>query len=193
MKEDDQVKSNSLVFEYLGIISFIATTFICALSYPLFKILFTEQYLSGFIIAPYLFLAPLLQMLFQVAANQFLVVKKTWPNMLILSAGAIANIAINYFMIPVLGIEGASLATLMGYAISDIICVIVLCKMNLMILENRFIFASVGMVAYFLVWRVIFPTNILLSLILALCICIYFAFLYRTDLSKLLGMLKKNN
>lgn len=193
MKEDDQVKSNSLVFEYLGIISFIATSFICALSYPLFKILFTEQYLSGFIIAPYLFLAPLLQMLFQVAANQFLVVKKTWPNMLILSAGAIANIAINYFMIPVLGIEGASLATLMGYAISDIICVIVLCKMNLMILENRFIFASVGMVAYFLVWRVIFPTNILLSLILALCICIYFAFLYRTDLSKLLGMLKKNN
>ena len=121
MKEDNQVKSNSMIFEYLGIISFAATAFICALSYPIFQILFTEQYLSGYIVAPYLFLAPLLQMLFQVAANQFLVVKITWPNLFILSVGAIANIEINYFLIPVLGIEGASLATLMGYAISDVI------------------------------------------------------------------------
>ena len=104
MKEDNQVKSNSMIFEYLGIISFAATAFICALAYPVFKVLFTEQYLSGYIVAPYLFLAPLLQMLFQVAANQFLVVKKTWPNLYILSVGAVANIAINYFLIPILGI-----------------------------------------------------------------------------------------
>ena len=84
MKDKDQVKTNSHIFEYLGIISFVATAFICAWSYPIFKLLFTEQYLSGYISAPYLFMAPLLQMLFQVAANQFLVVKKTWPNMLIL-------------------------------------------------------------------------------------------------------------
>ena len=69
MKEKNQVKSNSLIFEYLGIISFIVTGFICAWSYIIFKILFTEEYLSGYIIVPYLFLAPLLQMLFQVAAN----------------------------------------------------------------------------------------------------------------------------
>ena len=66
----------------------------------------------------------------------FLVVKITWPNLFILSVGAIANIAINYFLIPVLGIEGASLATLMGYAISDVICVIVLCKMKLMVVDK---------------------------------------------------------
>ena len=91
------VKSNSMIFEYLGIISFIATAFVCALAYLLFKILFTEQYLSGYIVAPYLFLAPLLQMLFQVACSQFIVVKKTWPNLFILSVGAVANIAINYY------------------------------------------------------------------------------------------------
>ena len=38
MKEDKQVETNSMIFEYLGIISFITTTLICALSYSLFRI-----------------------------------------------------------------------------------------------------------------------------------------------------------
>ena len=153
MNEKNQVKSNSLVFEYLGIISFIITSFVCAGSYLIFRILFTEQYLSGYISAPYLFLAPLMQMLFQVAANQFLVIKKTWPNMLILSIGAILNVALNLLLIPVLGIEGASIATLTGYIVSDIVCVIVLIKMNLMIITKRFVLASLLMGLYFLIWK----------------------------------------
>lgn len=191
MKEDNQVKSNSMIFEYLGIISFAATAFICVLSYPIFQILFTEQYLSGYIVAPYLFLAPLLQMLFQVACNQFIVVKKTWPNMFILSTGAVANIAINYFLIPVLGIEGASLATLMGYAISDVICVIVLCKMKLMVVEKKFIAATLGMILFFVIWRFFIPSNVIWGLGLAIIFCSYFTFLYRSDIMKLLKMIKK--
>ena len=191
MKEDNQVKSNSMIFEYLGIISFVVTTFVCAFSYLIFKILFTEQYLSGYIVAPYLFLAPLLQMLFQVAANQFLVVKKTWPNLFILSVGAIANIAINYFLIPVLGIEGASLATLLGYVISDVICVIVLCKMKLMVVEKKFIAATIGMILFFLIWRLFIPSNVILGLGLTIIFCSYFAFLYRSDIAKVVKMIKK--
>ena len=191
MKEDNQVKSNSMIFEYLGIISFIATAFVCALSYPMFKVLFTEQYLSGYIVAPYLFLAPLLQMLFQVACNQFIVVKKTWPNMFILSVGAIANIAINFFLIPVLGIEGASLATLMGYAISDVICVIVLCKMKLMVVEKKFVFAVFGITLFFVIWRLFIPRNAVLGLGLALLFCLYCILLYKNDVNKLMKMVRK--
>lgn len=191
MKEDNQVKSNSMIFEYLGIISFVATAFVCALAYPLFKILFTEQYITGYIVAPYLFLAPLLQMLFQVAANQFLVVKKTWPNLFILSVGAVANVAINYFLIPVLGIEGASLATLKGYFISDVICAIVLCKMKLMVVEKKFIEATLGMVAFFIIWRVFIPSNIVSGLGLALVFCLYCILLYKNDVKKLRKMIRK--
>ena len=191
MKEDNQVKSNSMIFEYLGIISFATTAFICALSYPIYRILFTEQYLSGYIVSPYLFLAPLLQMLFQVAANQFLVVKKTWPNLFILSVGAIANIAINYFLIPVLGIEGASLATLMGYSISDVICVIVLCKMKLMVVEKKFVFATLGMAVFFVMWRILIPSNAILGLGLALVFCLFCILLYKNDVKKLMKMVRK--
>lgn len=182
MKEDSQVKNNSIIFEYLGIISFITTSFVCAWSYLIFKMLFTDQYLSGYIAAPYLFLAPLLQMLFQVACNQFLVIKKTWPNMLILFSGAILNIILNYILIPILGIEGASIATLAGYILSDIICVIVLYKMKLMLVSKRFIIACICMVLFLVMWRLIFPSNTIIGTIEAGVFSAVLVLLYREDL-----------
>ena len=191
MKEDNQVKTNSLVFEYLGIISFVATMFICAWSYVIFDILFTEDYLSGYIVAPYLFFAPLLQMLFQVVCNQFLVIKKTWPNMLILSVGAIMNIVINYTLIPVLGMEGAAIATLLGYVISDIISVLVLRKMELMILSGRFVIAVFIMACFVIAWRLLFSSDAIIGTVMALIATCFLAFLYRSDLNVLFSMLKK--
>lgn len=191
MKDDNQVKSNSMIFEYLGVISFVATAFICAWSYLIFNILFTDKYLTGYVVAPYLFLAPLLQMLFQVACNQFLVIKKTWPNMLILSSGVVINIVINYFLIPVLGIEGAAIATLLGYVVSDVICVVVLCKMKLMVINFKFVLATIIMMIYIITWRLMFSNKILIGTISAIIVSIIMIFLYREDLKRLLAMIKK--
>lgn len=191
MKDDNQVKSNSMIFEYLGVISFVATAFICAWSYLIFNILFTDKYLTGYVVAPYLFLAPLLQMLFQVACNQFLVIKKTWPNMLILSSGVVINIVINYFLIPVLGIEGAAIATLLGYVVSDVICVVVLCKMKLMVINFKFVLATIVMMIYIIAWRLMFSNKILIGTISAIIVSIIMIFLYREDLKRLLAMIKK--
>lgn len=191
MKDDNQVKSNSMIFEYLGVISFVATAFICAWSYLIFNVLFTEKYLTGYVVAPYLFLAPLLQMLFQVACNQFLVIKKTWPNMLILSSGVVINILINYFLIPVLGIEGAAIATLLGYVVSDVICVAVLCKMKLIVINFKFVLATIIMMIYIVAWRFMFSNKILIGTISAIVVSIIMIFLYREDLKRLLTMIKK--
>ena len=191
MKDDNQVKSNSMIFEYLGVISFVATAFICAWSYLIFNILFTDKYLTGYVVAPYLFFAPLLQMLFQVACNQFLVIKKTWPNMLILSSGVVINILINYFLIPVLGIEGAAIATLLGYVVSDVICVVVLCKMKLMVINFKFVLATIIMMIYIIAWRLMFSNKILFGTISAIIVSIIMLFLYREDLKRLLAMIKK--
>lgn len=190
MKDNDQVESTSNIFEYLGVLSFSCTAFVFALAQSIYQILFTGDYVSGYIISSYLFLAPLLQMLFQVACNQFLVVKRTWPNMLILSGGAIANIAINYYLIPVLGIEGAAIATLAGYAISDIVGVLVLQKMNLLRIQPRFIATTGMMLVYILVWRLIIKDNVLVSFIAAVLTSLLMVLLYRKDLTKLLENLK---
>lgn len=190
MKDNDQVESTSNIFEYLGILSFICTTFVFTLAHSIYQLLFSGEYVNGYIIAPYLFLAPLLQMLFQVACNQFLVVKKTWPNMLILSGGAIANIAINYYLIPVLGIEGAAIATLAGYVVSDVVGVIVLYKMKLLRIRFRFMLASAMMLAYILLWRLSIKNNVLVSFMVAVLVSFLMVLLYREDLMKLMENLK---
>ena len=191
MKEDNQVESNSRIFEYLGIVSFIATTFICAWSYVIYKLFFTGEYVRGYIISPYLFLAPLLQMLFQVIANQFLVVKKTWPNLFILGSGAAVNIILNFTMIPKIGIEGASIATLIGYIVSDVICCVVLLKMKLMVISKRFIICSLIMTAYFILWRQFIPDNVAVGTLSAVIITVIFCLFYRKDVKRLLTMIKK--
>lgn len=191
MKEDNQVETNSKVFEYLGILSFFSTTFICAWSYGIYKLFFTEKYVPGFIVAPYLYLAPLLQMLFQVIANQFLVIKKTWPNFLILSSGAIVNVLFNFMMIPKIGIEGAAIATLLGYTIADVICVVVLLKMKLIVISGRFIISSIIMTAYFFIWRYSASRNIILGTVYAIVCSGFFVYLYRDVFIKIIHKLKK--
>ena len=138
-----------------------------------------------------MFLAPLLQMLFQVIANQFIVVKKTWPNLFILSSGAIVNIILNFIMIPAIGIEGAAIASLIGYCVSDIICSVVLIKMKLMVISGRFIWASILMTTYFFIWRWLFKQRTLFGTLLAILFSAIFIYLYRNEAKLMLAKFKR--
>ncbi len=193
MKEDNQVESNSRIFEYLGIISFACSMFVFSLAEPIYQLLFTGDYVDGYIVSPYLFLAPLLQMLFQVACNQFLIVKRTWPNIFILSGGAIINVLLNLYLIPRIGIEGAAIATLIGYIMSDTICIIVLKRMKLMMISGRFILSTLMLVGFIILWRVFIKPYVVISLLLSIAVCVIYLRLYWTDIKMLYGKLKKNN
>lgn len=186
MRDRNQVETNSKIYEYLGVISYAFTAFICAISFLFFKIVFTEEYNAGYIIAPYLFLAPLLQMLYQIGNNQFLVIKKTWPGMFILGSGAIINIVFNLLLIPVMEIEGAAVATLLGYVTTCVIDIIVLMKCKLMRPGIRFIYISLGILCYLLCWRFFFSQNVMIGLLFCLVFWLFCIFLYREDL-KLVG------
>lgn len=186
MHEEDQVKSNSMVFEYLGLISFVCAMFVFALAKPIYQLLFELEYVEGYIVSPYLFLAPLLQMLFQVIANQFIVIEKTWPNVLILSVGVVVNIFLNIIFIPILGIEGAGIATLTGYVVSDIICVFVLHRMELMVISKRFIIMALGLVVYIIVWRLFIKEQVYISVLFSVMFSAFFLWLYRKDIAILL-------
>lgn len=175
MKEKNQVKTNSLVYEYLGVASFVATCLVCAFSNWLFKVLFSEEYIEGYIVAPYLFMAPLLLMLYQTGNNQFLVIKKTWPGMFILASGVIVNVLLNWLLIPVIGIEGAAIATLMGYVVTDIIDIIVLIKCRLMKPRFKFLVVVMATIVFFVVWRLFFDSNIIMALVMWL---LYVAFVF---------------
>ena len=182
MNDKNQVRDNSLLFEYLGSVSMICTAFICTISFSLYSILFPADYLGGFIIAPYLFLAPLCQMLFQVAISQFTIIKKTWPNMLFLFGGAIINVILNFILIPFIGIEGASIATLLGFVVSTILCVTMLRKIKLFIVTKRFIISICSFILYFALWRVVGASNVYICVLFILLLVDYYI-LYKKELS----------
>ncbi len=191
MENEDQVEMTSKIFEYLGIVSFAVTICLTSISDFIFKLFFTGDYIKGAIVFPYMFLSPLLLMLYQTIGNQFLVKKKTGPSAIILSFGAITNIGVNYFLIPVIGIEGAAIGTLLGYIVSVLICAIVLTKLKLVNISNKFLLSSVITILFFILWRLIFKNSILLSLLLSFICCIFYGYLYRKDLKIVFNKLKK--
>ena len=193
MHDDDQVKTNSKIFEYLGIIAFITSIGIFALSKPIYQLLFESEYVPGYVVAPYLFFSPLLQMMFQVACNQFMVKKKSWPNMVILLFGAVFNVGLNYLLIPKVGIEGAAIATLLGYAVSVFIAVIILSKIKLMKLSFEFILSTLIMTAYVLFWRFYAKSNVLIGILTGLVAVAILIFIYRKDICMLIKGKKKHS
>jgi O-antigen/teichoic acid export membrane protein len=132
MHEEDQVQFNSKIFEYLAIISMMALLASTFFDDFVFNLLFTGDYAQGVIVFPYLFIAPLTLMLFQVASNQFLVVKRSGIITASLVVGALANVVLNYFLIKSFGIKGCALATLIGYILSLTIMMMATKRENLM-------------------------------------------------------------
>lgn len=195
MKSDDQVELTSNVFEYLGVISFSTIVILTPFSDMLFRIFFKGDYIKGAIVFPYLFLAPLLLMLYQTEGNQFLVIKKTWPGTLILILGALTNVLFNYLLIPILGIEGSALATLLGYVITVLVCSIVLNKMKLIIISKRFLADCLITVVFFVLWRIVFNKNFILTFLISILTIICLVFMYKSELilikNKLSTLIKK--
>lgn len=186
MKDSDQVEMTSHIFEYLAAITFVAGAVMCACSKTIFRILFTGNYINGYEVAPYLFIAPLLLMLFQIIVNQFIVVKKTWYNLITLVVGAIVNIVINYILIRKIGIEGAAIGTLFGYVVSIILAAIILVKMNLLKIFHRFYFILSVFLIYFIGWRFSFRENIFVGLASVFIICGIYVSVYWQDIKRII-------
>lgn len=189
MHDKDQVDMTSRIFEYLGCLSVCATVVISVCTEVFFGVLFGDAYSAASVTVPYLFMAPLAQMLFQVASSQFLVVKKTWPSSLILFCGAACNIILNALLIPLLGIEGASLSTLFGFVFSTALSVVVLQKMGLFKIPKRFIGICAVSIIYFILCRIFMKGNIGYKIISGTLFIAGCALLYKKELNELKKMI----
>lgn len=187
MRDEDQVELTAKVFEYLGCLAFSATILISFCSEFFFCFLFGKIYQPAAITVPYLFMAPLAQMLFQIAANQFLVIKRTLPSSVILSVGAIGNIALNAVLIPRLGIEGAAIATLAGFSLSTLVCVFVLVRLGLFQVSIRCKKVVAFFVLYLIVWRFSSGLNSWISILSGGIVLLIYLNLYKIDIKRLVS------
>ena len=88
MKDKEQVKINSKVFEYLGIVSFMVFIIAQPFISPVFNTFFKGEYIRGEEVFSFLFLSPLILMLFQTVGNQVIVIKKSYLSTTALLLGA---------------------------------------------------------------------------------------------------------
>lgn len=176
MKDKDQVAMTSKIFEYLGVLSFVALSFAMLIVPYVFGFIFSGDYTKGIVVFPYLFLSPLILMLFQTAGNQLLVVKKSYLSTGCLLAGLCCNLGLNYLLIPTYGIKGAAAATLAGFIVSMIIVLAITIKMHMMAISNRLIsFFLISMLV--LGWEVDIPCSyeyIKISFPLLVAILLYY-------------------
>lgn len=187
MKDDNQVEITSNIFEYLGVISLMAFAVATPVSGRVFELFFKGDFVNASAVFPYLFLSPLLLMLFQVACNQLLVVKKTYMITGSLCIGVVVNIILNIVLIIPFGIEGSSVATLIGYIISVIIIVVITTRMKLLKIQKRF--GIVSLIAVASTFFLFIGNN--LYIIGMVAICVLSVVLYYPDVYKLINMIKK--
>lgn len=185
MKDNDQVDLNSKVFEYLGAISIFSLVLVYPFVPYIFKILFVGDYVLGYVVAPYLYLAPLLLMLFQVAANQFLVIKKSYLATISLSLGSVINIVLNFFLISKMGIEGAAIATLIGYLVTIITVMIVSHRYKCMKYSKRILILLGLIPVYFSIQRIFLLDKLFMQLLLMVGISIVILLLYKDEIKSL--------
>ena len=190
MRDEDQVDLVSRVFEYLGIISFVAFLAIVPFNNFIFSLLFEGDYIKGSTVFPYLFLSPLLLMLFQTAGNQFIVIKKSYLSTISLAVGAGSNVLLNFLLIPKFGIVGASIATLAGYTMSVVMVAIITQKMGLFKLKLRFVLSSFLVALDFVIMQLQLGNLYLVNI----SMIIFILFIYKDDLRAiLLRALSKSN
>lgn len=188
MNDDDQVEMNSKIFEYLSAIV-LASILIAMPFYKLvFNLMYDGDYISAYIVFPFLFLSPLILMLYQALVNQFVFVNKAYLSIIILAIGAVTNIVLNYILISLMGIRGAAIATFCGYLVSLIIEVIYQYKHKLVVIRNKTVLIFVAMMIALLFCYI---DNTLLSIVVASLELALILLLYKSEIRMLIGKIRR--
>jgi len=186
MKDGDQKELTRRLYEYLSAVTYLSTIMITCISIPMFKILFKEEYWGGAYVVPYLFMAPLMLMQYQVITDQFLVIKKTLFSLIISVIGVALNVGMNWIGITFFGYEAAAVATLISYFVMVISSAMILKKYGYALLTIRYIIISFITMTFICLWRVFMASSIILSIFLAIPVCLIIVLCFRTEVKTVL-------
>ncbi len=183
MKDKDYVELIARVFDYLSGISFFATSLLVLLIRPIFAIMLPSSYVDGIVVAPALFLAPLLLMLRQTIGMHFQVKKWNILGTFTIGFGALVAITLYYLLIPSIGISGAAIGSLIGYVASLLLTIGILLKRKLLIIYKRVYLGSV--LTTVLLSLHMNEVNTLIVNIVAVVVCIILFSAYYNDIMHL--------
>jgi O-antigen/teichoic acid export membrane protein len=121
-KNDEITIYISHSLRYFLLVSIPAVFTLSSLAKPLLRIFTTQDFLSGWLVIPIIALSGLLAGIFQIFVNVVFLVKETKSMTYINLTAAVLNVLINLFLIPLIGILGAAVSTLLAYFLMAILC-----------------------------------------------------------------------
>lgn len=124
-------------------------------------------------------------MLYQILGTQFQIIKQTFYSPLMLSAGALINVILNMYLIPRMGIEGAAIATIIGYFISNLLSILLVVKIKKLVTFSKKIHFMIGIFLLLFVLINCYDLNIY-TILLCLAYLVTCFFLYYKEAFKLL-------
>jgi O-antigen/teichoic acid export membrane protein len=144
MKESNQVKNNTNLLNLVLYLSSISMSFMILIIDFIYKVLLPIDYIGASTSTVYLFISPLLLLAFQIVANQFLIIRKTYILLLSLFIGLVFNIVLNFILIPTYGVLGASFATFIGFYLNFIFISLFSLKKKLIYISIQLILNSIS-------------------------------------------------
>ena len=105
------------VFKAYQSVVFIGGAGIILLCKPLIKLLADEAYFEAWTFVPVLIMATIFACFSTFMTSIYMVEKRGGLNLATMSAGAVANIALNLVLIPKIGAQGAAIATFASYVL----------------------------------------------------------------------------
>lgn len=109
------------VFKILSIVMLLGTSFIIMIVRPVIEIVLSTEYKDSWKYVPFLLLAVVFTSFSSFLGTNYIAMKETKGVFKTSLVGAILNIILNLILIPLIGINGAAIATMISFAIVWII------------------------------------------------------------------------
>lgn len=184
MKDKDYVVLISRVFDYLSGVSFFATAALVLVIKPIFTIMLPAEYVEGIVVAPALFLAPLILMLRQTVGMHFQVKKMSVVGTSTIGIGAVVAVALYFLLTPYYGVKGAAIASLVGYVTALLVTIVILKRMKLILISERIYLGAI--ITIILLWIQMKNLNIIIVNTAAIIHCFILLFAYRYDVVQII-------
>lgn len=109
--------------KYSMLLSIPAAFGMSVLAAPLIRILTTPEFIPGSTVLPFIASGLVIFELYSIGSNIFYLVKKTQWILWLLVITAVLNVALTVLLVPLWGILGAGVASLIAYAVSGILTI----------------------------------------------------------------------
>lgn len=105
------------VFKILSIVMLLGTSFILMIIRPVIEIVLSTEYKNSWKYVPFLLLAVVFTSFSSFLGTNYIAMKETKGVFKTSLVGGLLNIILNFILIPIIGINGAAIATMISFAV----------------------------------------------------------------------------